>query len=63
LLEAYVFEYDLERARELVGASRDATACIECGQPIGDDSRWYSNGTGELVPYCAGCAKREFGPA
>ncbi len=32
------------------------------GQPIGDDGRWHSDGAGELVPYCAGCAEREFGP-
>jgi hypothetical protein len=34
--------------------------CVECGEPIGADGRWYSDGL-EFVPYCAECAKREFG--
>jgi len=35
--------------------------CTECDRPIGDDGRGYSDGTGELVPYCAACAAQEFG--
>jgi hypothetical protein len=34
--------------------------CVECHQPIGGWGCWYSDGAGELVPYCTDCAKREF---
>ncbi len=34
--------------------------CVECNQSIGTWGCWYSDGAGELVPYCADCAKREF---
>jgi putative signal transducing protein len=53
---------DLERARELVAADELEVECVECGRPIGDDGRWYPDATDELMPYCAGCAEREFGP-
>ena len=36
------------------------TGCTECGLPIGDKARWYSNGTGALSPYCKACAEIEF---
>jgi hypothetical protein len=36
-------------------------SCSECGRPIGEDGRWYSDGVGELYPHRAGCAAREFG--
>ncbi|MDH5334519.1 MAG: hypothetical protein OEW65_11595, partial [Thermoleophilia bacterium] len=48
-----VDEADFERARELVAAYGVAPTCVESGVPIGDDGRWYSDGTGELVPYRA----------
>jgi hypothetical protein len=35
--------------------------CVKCGEPSGKDGRWYSDGTGELVPYCAECAEQELG--
>lgn len=38
----------------------DEPACVECGRPIAGDGRFYSDGVGELVPYCAECAEREF---
>jgi hypothetical protein len=42
--------------------TRDAAArCVECDAAIGGWGCWYSNGLGELVPFCADCAKREFG--
>jgi hypothetical protein len=34
--------------------------CVECTRPIGTWGCWYSDGAGELVPYCADCAEREF---
>jgi hypothetical protein len=34
--------------------------CVECHEPIGSWGCWYSDGAGELVPYCTDCAKREF---
>ena len=34
--------------------------CVECNQSIGTWGCWYSDGAGELVPYCGDCAKREF---
>ena len=37
-----------------------ADRCVECDQSIGTWGCWYSDGAGELVPYCAECAKREF---
>jgi hypothetical protein len=42
--------------------------CIECCRPWLDDSeRWRMKVTDdelpEAVPYCPGCAAREFGPA
>jgi hypothetical protein len=36
-------------------------ACVECGTAIDGWGCWYSNGLGELVPYCPDCARREFG--
>jgi hypothetical protein len=39
----------------------DDSVCIECGEPIGADGHWYSDGSGELVPSCATCAARELG--
>jgi hypothetical protein len=53
----------IERARELLVTVVPLEAeCVECGRPIGDGGRWYSDGAGLLVPYCAGCAEGELGP-
>jgi hypothetical protein len=59
--EIIVDEHDLLRARELVVAEQPDAACAGCGRPTGAGGRWYSDGTGGLVPYCAGCAERELG--
>jgi hypothetical protein len=60
--EIRVFEEDLPRARGIIESAEPLEAeCVECGRPMGDDGRWYSDGTGELLPYCAGCDEREFG--
>jgi hypothetical protein len=54
----------LVRARDLLAAGEPLSAeCVECGRRIGEDGRWYSDGAGQLVPYCDGCAEREFGSA
>ena len=54
----------LDDAVRRVKARRDAdegTRCVECDRPIDETSgRWYSNGMGELVPFCTRCAEREF---
>ena len=34
--------------------------CTECGRPIDDRGRWYSDSTGTLHPYCKACAEIEF---
>ena len=42
-------------------------ACAECGRTVDDPEaiaqRWtyWSDGVGELLPYCPECAAREFG--
>jgi hypothetical protein len=59
--EIIVAENDLEQARELLPAVENDPACVECGRLIGDNGRWYSDGVGDLVPYCPECAGREFG--
>jgi hypothetical protein len=43
------------------GNEKERDLCFECGRPIGENGRWYSDGVGELVPYCAECAEREYG--
>ncbi len=58
--EIVVLAADLERATALLPTAESEIACVECGRPIGDDGRWYSDDTGELVPYCPECAEREF---
>jgi hypothetical protein len=35
------------------------TGCVECGQPLGTSGRWYADGFGGLIPYCATCAEIE----
>lgn len=60
--EVLVDEADLTRGRELLTAEGLDVSCAECGRPIGEDGRRYSDGVGELHPYCAACAEREFGP-
>jgi hypothetical protein len=60
--EILVGEGDLPRARELMTAEGLDVSCAECGRPIGEDGRWWSDGVGELHPYCATCSEREFGP-
>jgi hypothetical protein len=42
-------------------AQADADHCVECDVPISGWGCWYSDGLGELVPYCPSCAQREFG--
>ena len=45
-----------------------AIECAECGRSVDEftaiHERWgyWSDGCGELVPFCAECAKREFAP-
>jgi hypothetical protein len=40
--------------------------CVECGCTLGEDEAqavrwgWWSNGLGDLYPYCENCARREF---
>ena len=38
----------------------EGSECVDCGLAIGKMGRWYSDGVGELVPYCASCAAVEF---
>lgn len=38
-----------------------ADECVECGDSISGWGCWYSDGLGELVPYCPSCAQHEFG--
>jgi hypothetical protein len=59
--EVLVDEADLARARDLLTAEGLDVSCSECSRPIGEEGRWYSDGVGELHPYCPGCAAREFG--
>jgi hypothetical protein len=42
-------------------ADPEEQPCVECGSMIGSRGRWYSDGTGALEPYCAGCAERKPG--
>jgi hypothetical protein len=45
----------------------DLVRCSECGREVSEEeaqaARWgyWSDGVGELYPYCAECAEREFG--
>jgi hypothetical protein len=54
---------DCEQARELAefvaSAASEADSCLECGSA--DVIVFFSHGIGELVGYCAVCARREFG--
>jgi hypothetical protein len=59
--EVLVDEADHARARDLLTAEGLDVSCSECSRPIGEEGRWYSDGVGELHPYCPGCAAREFG--
>ena len=56
--ELLVRVIDRQRRIEVLRSELEAT-CAECGRPIGFDGRWYSDGGGELVPYCASCAQTE----
>jgi hypothetical protein len=38
-----------------------AELCAECATPIDGWGCWYSDGAGELVPFCHECSEREFG--
>ena len=52
-----------DELHERIGANAeraDDASCIECERPIGETGRWYSDGTGSPVPYCASCAAVEF---
>jgi hypothetical protein len=40
------------------GVESEVGGCAECGSA--DVVTYFSNGVGELVAYCAECAKREF---
>jgi hypothetical protein len=42
-------------------AAPSSAACVECGTSITGWGCWYSDGLGDLVPYCTECAQREFG--
>jgi hypothetical protein len=45
----------------------DVVTCTECGARVGEDEaqaqRWgyWLDGLGDLYPFCAACAEREFG--
>lgn len=39
----------------------DEARCVECSIVVGPTGRWWSDPRGRLIPYCAGCSKREFG--
>jgi len=47
----------------------EQVACVECDRAVDERAtvveewRYFSDGTGELLPYCPTCAAREFGPA
>ncbi len=60
----------LARARKhfdelLAAAPEDIVECAECGRMTANAERdgfmYWSDGVGELIPYCTGCAAREFG--
>ena len=44
-----------------------AVRCVECGREADEEAvelegwRFYSDGAGELLPFCPDCAEREFG--
>lgn len=67
--EIVVLEDDLGRARALLPASENAIRCAGCGRLVSEvdaeQAGWgeWSDGLGELHPYCPECAQREFGPA
>ena len=46
------------------GDTPEAAACSECGRlsddPERDGWRYYPDGAGELLPFCAECSRREF---
>jgi hypothetical protein len=48
------------RARSRSAAEPGRDTCVECGRAIGETGRWYEDGVGCLVPYCATCAELEF---
>jgi hypothetical protein len=49
------------------GADGVAMCCTECGLDaderwtIAEHWTWWSDGLGELMPFCPSCAAREFG--
>jgi hypothetical protein len=55
------WEEGSSQMRPSEAADTASAPCSECGEPIRDDGRWYSTGTGELLPFCAVCARRQFG--
>jgi len=50
---------DCEQARELTEFVAAAASCLECGSA--DVVAFFSDDVGELLGYCAVCARREFG--
>ena len=54
--------------RGLVLSGSSLTSCSECGRQVDEATeiaeRWgyWSDGCGDLLPYCLTCAAREFGP-
>ena len=46
-----------------------AVRCVECGREADEEKaeregwRFFSDGAGELLPFCPDCAEREFGMA
>ncbi len=46
--------------------SEEAILCSECGRAVDEFTaiaerwRYFSDGCGELLPYCPACARREF---
>ena len=65
--EIVVLSDDLARARALLPGGENKIRCAECGREITEGEaeleRWgyWSDGVGELHPFCPGCAEREFG--
>ena len=59
-----------DRKRPRVGREpldRTLVLCAECGRPVTESDAiaqhwtYWSDGVGELVPFCPECAAREFG--
>jgi hypothetical protein len=53
---------------DLIALASETVRCVECGCLLGEDEAqavrrgWWSNGVGDLYPYCEQGARREFAP-